>query len=231
MKKQKQKWYGVFDPDSSYSTVTSSWDEALAFQMAVRNSHGRTLLLRKFQERDDAAYFSRCGRMRTVVAQRGGEEEAEGIIDVYTDGSASQGWAGCGVFFYTGSPMNVSSAFPFENHTNNRAELYAIFLAIHTVRRNKPRTRRLRVHTDSQYSINALTTWREAWTRSSFKGDTIANRDIVEMLWVEMDAASFAIEFVWVSGHSGIRGNHEADALANEGRTKAVQQPSSNNLT
>lgn len=190
--------------------------------MATRNSHGRTLLLRKFQARNDAEYFSRTGRLRPLT-----DSVIDGTVDVYTDGSASQGRAGCGVFFGTNSPRNIACAFPFDNHTNNRAELYAIYLAICAVSDMHPR--RLRIHTDSRYSINALTTWRDAWTRTSFKDNTIANRELVEMVWARMDTVSFAIEFVWVRGHAGSHGNHGADALANAGR--ALVPTTTNNTT
>jgi ribonuclease HI len=126
--------------------------------------------------------------------------DEKNIPIVYTDGSAIlRVNAGAGVFFGNGDNRNGSYRVPGEQ-TNQRAEAYAVIKALQSC--EGP----IRIITDSMYVINCLT---GIWSIN-------ANKDLFGVLQQEVGNRYIILE--WVKGHSGIRGNEEADRLANEGR-------------
>jgi len=222
-KKKKQTFYGLYGADRRRdSRVCETWDEASEYMTAVRNCAGKTLRYKKFHVRADAEFFARYGRAPSFIAER-----IPGRIVVYTDGSSRAGvTAGCGVFFDVGSPFNLAEPFTIGKRSNNRAELWAIKRAIDIVESSSASfdcaADVLVIHTDSSYSINALTVWRNEWQTTNFRDGTIANRDIIEQVWATIDNCSYSVEFEWVSGHAGIIGNEHADVLAKEGADKTT---------
>ena len=75
----------------------------------------------------------------------------------------------------------------------------------------------LRVHTDSNYVVKGMTSWLAGWKRRGWRTSSrqpVANRQ----LWERLDelASGRDIDFVWVKGHAGDRGNVLADAAAQE---------------
>jgi len=82
--------------------------------------------------------------------------------------------------------------------TNNIAELTALEQLLSTV---DPQAS-LEVRMDSQYAMNAVTTWLPGWRKRGWKtakGDPVANRDLV----VRIDAllAGRDVKFVYVPAH------------------------------
>lgn len=226
--KRKMSFYGVYDDEHYGSMVAQTWDEALAQQMAVRRMCGRTVRIKKFQERADAERYSHTG---SAAAEEDTKNDDD-VVYAYSDGSAAGGFGGCGVTFVGGDRRYADIAEPLPcppRATNNRAELYAIALAVRAV--TPPFPTRLVVRSDNDYAVNALTTWRPVWTASNFNGDTLANRELIESIWRTLDEAPFTVVIEWVSGHSGVAGNERADALAKEGREKASRQAAANNRT
>lgn len=104
------------------------------------------------------------------------------------------------------------------NTTNNRMEMTAILHALQQL----PSGTKATVHSDSQYCVNGLTTWRSGWKRKNWlkAGKPMPNRD----LWLAMEDQlnRLRVDFVWVRGHNGDVNNEMADKLATEGRLKAL---------
>eukprot|EP00973_Karenia_brevis_P026308 3628384-Karenia_brevis.AAC.1 len=148
---------------------------------------------------------------------------------VYTDGACSHNQdsrfrrAGSGIFYCHGDPRNVSTALPGWHQSNQRAELYAVVLALES--NEAP----LNIRSDSAYVVDGCTTHMWCWKWFSWRG--VDNVD----LWKRIDTllASRPPQstlFTKVKGHAKIEdvqqnivtpadlyGNHSADRLATAG--------------
>jgi len=135
---------------------------------------------------------------------------------IWTDGACpNNGYpnarAGYGVYF-EGKDWDISKRLKGKP-TNNRAELYAVYVALKRIyfRDDTPKTLHFRI--DNQIALNTLLK-----TRSSG-----ANWDIIEKLYKVRDiliSRGYKITGEWVKGHSGVEGNERADALASAGAQK-----------
>ena len=133
-------------------------------------------------------------------------------VDVFTDGACSGnpgpgGWGA--ILRYGAVEKELSGGEPAT--TNNRMELMAAIAAIEAMKS----TTHVRLHTDSQYVKNGITTWIHNWKRTGWKTSDkkpVKNVD----LWQRLDAAvkSHKVEWIWVRGHDGHVENERADALA-----------------
>jgi ribonuclease HI len=137
------------------------------------------------------------------------------VIEIYTDGACkgNPGVGGWGALLTSGG--HTRELFGGEAlTTNNRMELTAVIRALEALK--KPS--RVRLHTDSQYVQQGISSWIHQWKK---RGWRTAERKPVknEDLWRELDAlaARHQIEWIWVRGHAGHDGNERADALANRG--------------
>jgi ribonuclease HI len=97
--------------------------------------------------------------------------------------------------------------------TNNRMELMAAIEALRATG-DAP----VRLHTDSQYVKNGITSWINNWKRNGWRTSDrkpVKNKD----LWQALDAevAGRDIDWRWVKGHNGHEGNERADELARAG--------------
>lgn len=158
------------------------------------------------------------------------------IADVFTDGCChSNGQygarAGVGVYFGPNDPRNISARLTGEIQTNQRAELTAAIRALEygytSCRSGMPYY--MRINTDSEYTIKCLTEWGDKWVKNGWKtssGQPVSNVDLIRLgrqlisdlnMLYSQDGSSYRFEFRHVRGHSGIRGNEEADTLANDG--------------
>ena len=142
-------------------------------------------------------------------------------IQVYTDGSTTANGSrhaagGSGVWFGEQDPRNVSEPYGGDDTpTNQRCELWAIRRALETTPSDTP----LRILTDSKYCIGCLTVWCTNWERNGWKTASrgpVKNAALIQTMLDLMRHRT--VEFVYVKGHSHVRGNEEADRLANEGR-------------
>ncbi len=144
------------------------------------------------------------------------------MTHVYTDGStvdngAATARGGCGVWFGENDPRNLSVPYPGPA-TNQRCELYAVQLALEVPNVTQPLT----IYTDSKYVIGCITSWRHTWEQNGWKnskGHPVANASLIRDVLARLPP--YGVHFVHVKAHSGIRGNEEADRLANEGRVGA----------
>lgn len=139
-------------------------------------------------------------------------------VTVYTDGSArgngrTGAIAGYGVYWDDAKyhSLNLARRLAGPVQTNNRAELTAILRAVQVCPEpQKP----LRIFTDSQYAINALTKWLPGWQRNGWrtaKGEDVLNKDLMVALHSAFTKRSVHPTLVYVRGHMGTHGNEMAD--------------------
>lgn len=142
------------------------------------------------------------------------------VVEVYTDGACSgnPGPGGWGVLLRYGEHEKELFGGEAKATTNNRMELTAAIQALESLTRPVD----VRIHTDSTYVRNGITSWLGKWKRN---GWLTADRKAVKNadLWQRLDAAvaRHKVEWLWVKGHAGDPGNERADALANLGMERA----------
>jgi ribonuclease HI len=138
-----------------------------------------------------------------------------GEVHVYTDGACkgNPGVGGWGALLKYGK--HTRELFGGEPHTtNNRMEMTAVIRALESLNRQC----RIKLHTDSKYVQQGITSWIHDWKKRGWKTadkKPVKNED----LWRELDelAQQHDIEWIWVKGHAGHDGNERADELANRG--------------
>ncbi|RCH83712.1 Ribonuclease H1 [Rhizopus stolonifer] len=149
------------------------------------------------------------------------------ISVVYTDGASSNNGkgharAGYGVYWGDNDPRNASVRLPGSRQTNQRAEASAV---IHALESSQDGTDTLEIMTDSQYVINAVTTWSKAWIEKGWKtanGKEVQNRDLFERILKLIKSRKGEVKLTYVPGHRGVPGNEKADRLAVEGANKEL---------
>jgi ribonuclease HI len=146
-----------------------------------------------------------------------------GGVEIYTDGACSgnPGPGGWGAVLTYGGHTRELRGGEAAPTTNNRMELMAAIQALESLTRRST----VRLHTDSSYLRNGVTTWLTTWKRNGWK---TASRQPVknEDLWRRLDDAAgrHDIQWLWVKGHAGDPGNERADALANQGMAESVER-------
>ncbi|HWA11972.1 MAG TPA: ribonuclease HI [Burkholderiales bacterium] len=142
------------------------------------------------------------------------------LVEIYTDGACkgNPGPGGWGAWLKSG--MHQKEIFGGEAQTtNNRMEMMAVIAALESLKRPSC----VKLHLDSQYVKNGISTWIHDWKRRGWK---TADRKPVknEDLWRRLDAAvqGHEIQWIWVKGHAGDPGNEKADQLANRGVEAAL---------
>jgi ribonuclease HI len=136
-------------------------------------------------------------------------------VDIFTDGACrgNPGPGGWGALLRSG--QHEKELFGGEpDTTNNRMELTAVIRALEALTRPV----KVRVHTDSTYVQQGISSWIHGWKRNGWKTkakEPVKNAD----LWQALDAAAarHEVEWLWVKGHAGHPENERADALANKG--------------
>tara|TARA_B100001750_G_C15316640_1_gene500035 strand:+ start:104 stop:538 length:435 start_codon:yes stop_codon:yes gene_type:complete len=137
------------------------------------------------------------------------------IIEIYTDGACrgNPGPGGWGALMISSKHRKTIHGGE-TNTTNNRMELTAAIKALNALKG----PRKVLLHTDSTYVMNGINDWLPRWKVRGWK--TAAKKPVKNQdLWQALDEAIalHEIEWKWVRGHSGVPGNEEADALANQG--------------
>jgi len=141
-------------------------------------------------------------------------------VEIYTDGACSgnPGPGGWGAVLRYGNHEMELHGGESKLTTNNRMELMAAIQALESLTRPSV----VRLHTDSVYVRNGVTTWLAGWKRNGWR--TSAKQAVKnEDLWRRLDAAAakHEVHWLWVKGHAGNPGNERADALANRGMDEA----------
>ncbi|KAI5300559.1 hypothetical protein KEM55_006606 [Ascosphaera atra] len=156
----------------------------------------------------------------------------EGLLKIYTDGSTLGNGklgaqAGYGVYFGPGDERrNVSEPLPGSRQTNQRAELTAILRALDIA----PRSRDVKIFTDSKYAINCVTVWCQKWRTNNWQtsgNKPVENKDLITTIIdkiEERDSLEAKTLFEWVRGHNNDPGNEAADKLAVEGARRIVEK-------
>lgn len=137
------------------------------------------------------------------------------VVEIYTDGACSgnPGPGGWGALLrFDGTEKELKGGA--RETTNNRMEMTAAIEALSALKRRC----RVRLHTDSTYLKDGITSWIHNWKRNGWK--TAAKKPVKnEDLWRQLDAllADHEIEWHWVKGHAGHPENERADELARAG--------------
>ena len=137
------------------------------------------------------------------------------VIEIYTDGACSgnPGPGGWGALLRWRD--REREIFGSEGETtNNRMELMAAIQALEAL--NRPS--RVRLHTDSNYVKEGITSWIHNWKKKGWK--TSKRKPVKNVdLWQRLDAAlgRHEVDWRWVRGHTGHPDNERADALARRG--------------
>ena len=131
------------------------------------------------------------------------------MLQIYVDGACSNNQnqvfakARSGAYFPS-LKKGVSRDLSGEVHTNNRAELDAIILALEQLQEMGKAELDVTIFSDSKYAMNIAT---KLWKNKN-------NHDLVEKLWKQMAAHKGQIKFEYVRGHSKDENNDMADKLA-----------------
>lgn len=144
------------------------------------------------------------------------------IHSIYTDGACSGnpgpgGW-GTVIYFADGSVQELGGGDA--QTTNNRMEMQAAIRALeYLVATEAPPNQPISLYTDSEYVKNGITQWLAGWKKKGWKtaaGKPVLNQD----LWRLLDqlqsqvATKVALQWRYVKGHSGDRGNDRCDEIA-----------------
>ena len=114
---------------------------------------------------------------------------------------------------------NIGEPLEGTPQTNQRAELAAILRALEVA----PLDQKVMIITDSYYSIDCLTKWKNGWIRNGWKtakGAPVLNQDLIKGVLAKIEErkkTGSKTEFEWVKGHSQSQGNIAADELAVRG--------------
>lgn len=166
------------------------------------------------------------------------------MIDIYTDGSCGAkdrcgGWAFVAVqrskkFEPDAMPKHampddktVHRSGGERDTTVNRMELMAIYRALTFVQSKNMKRSKIRIFSDSAYSIGSLNDWHRTHRTSRWKnsqGEPIANMKLIRTTLVLLHdlKQQHDIVFVKIKGHSGHHYNEEADRLASAERAKRL---------
>lgn len=149
-------------------------------------------------------------------------------IKVFTDGSCMKrhnGYiCGYGIHFPNKELPDISRHFTHEPLTNQRAELFAIYVALIIIRKMLTYSKII-IYTDSMYSINCATKWLDNWNENEWKTSNnkpVKNQDILKPLHSLIKKLGTRLEFVHVHSHTSgsdpmTIGNSIADKLATDG--------------
>jgi ribonuclease HI len=158
-------------------------------------------------------------RTATPGEAENGADDTSTVI-IHTDGACSgnPGPGGWGAVLRYGEHHRELTGGDPGPTTNNRMELTAAIEALEVLTRPSS----VRLHTDSTYLRNGITSWMAGWKRNGWRTSErqpVKNAD----LWQRLDAACsrHRVEWRWVKGHAGDPGNERADALANLGVAQA----------
>ncbi|KFM79439.1 Ribonuclease H1, partial [Stegodyphus mimosarum] len=242
-KRSRQCYYAVHR--GKRPGVYHTWTECEAQIRDFQNAS-----YRKFDNEEEALDYVRTGGIvkaskreirnihynnRVIKRTRSENKDCEYILAnpdecvvIFTDGASAQNGkvrarAGIGVYWGPNHPLNTSKRLS-GRQTNNRAEIHA---AIHALRQaNLIGAKKVKLYTDSQFLIHAITDWIKKWKSNGWKlvnGDPVVNKD--DFIDLESACENLDIEWIFVKAHARNHGNDEADRLAVAG-SKLLLEPS-----
>lgn len=142
-------------------------------------------------------------------------------IIIYTDGSSlgNPGPGGWGSVLLFPDLKVIELGGREKESTNNRMEMTAGIEALKEIEKRKTKAKVIKICTDSSYLLNGITMWIYAWVKNNWITKTkepVLNKDLWEILYkVESNLKNkYKIEWVKVSGHSGVHLNERCDQIA-----------------
>lgn len=133
-------------------------------------------------------------------------------VTIYTDGSSlgnpgAGGWAA--LLIYNQQKKTISGNA--QNATNNQMELTAAIQGLKTLK--EPCI--VKLHTDSQYLRQGITSWIHNWKRNNWRSSAKTAVKNVE-LWQKLDKLNkyHQVSWYWVKAHNGHEFNELVDKLA-----------------
>ena len=150
------------------------------------------------------------------------------MITIYTDGACRKdkrnqntgngGWAS---IIFVNDKKIIKRGYAIDT-TSNRMEITAAVKSLNFVLKTGV-DEQITLKTDSKYLKNGITKWIQIWKENgwlTYHKEPVRNKD----LWVKLDllVRNLNVKFVWISSHSGIRYNEEADKVARTESGKAV---------
>jgi ribonuclease HI len=147
--------------------------------------------------------------------------ETKTIQSIYTDGACSGnpgpgGW-GTVIYFTDGSVHELGGAE--SQTTNNRMEMQAAIEALEFLLAAE-QTEAIVLYTDSEYVKNGVTQWLKGWKQKGWKtaaGKPVLNQDlwrVLDALQEKVTQQGASLQWRYVKGHSGDRGNDRCDEIA-----------------
>lgn len=107
----------------------------------------------------------------------------------------------------------VEKSCGYVKTTNNRMEILAIISFLEEFQEPT----KIKVYSDSQYTIDSVTKWIYGWMRNNWttsQGQPVKNKDLFERLFKLVKFHT--VTFIKVPAHTGIPENERADELAKE---------------
>ena len=170
------------------------------------------------QENDEKCMYTLIDKMNDKLINKINNNE----IIVYTDGSCIKrryNEGGCGIHFPNNEFADISEKFLQKPITNQRSELYSIFIAINTIiHHDIYKNYKIIIYSDSEYSIHSLSKWCKGWESNKWRrsdNSELKNLDIIIPLYELYK--KYNISLIHVRSHCGITGNEIADKLARAG--------------
>lgn len=137
------------------------------------------------------------------------------MIEVYADGSCNSKNVGGWAYMYRYRDKTYSKSACIPNATNNQMELFAVLMALRSIKRNGFVRHRIVVHTDSAFVVDSFNNHLSRWeTNGWLKTDNSPVK--LTDLWQEIGVLrkKLDVKLKWVRGHVGIPGNEVVDHMA-----------------
>lgn len=133
---------------------------------------------------------------------------------IYTDGSFRRPRYGAyaAVILVDDKHTSTLQGHVFDT-TINRMEFTAVIEALASITEASTIT----IYSDSLLVVNSINKWLKFWRSNNWKGyggQSIANQDLLERLWLLMQ--THTVKAHWVKGHSGDKWNETCDKIAQD---------------
>lgn len=190
-------------------------NEFITFDPSITTKNDLTECFRIFANPNDASKHQ---------AKRGLDPRANlrhPSISIYTDGACldngkTNAQCGSSIWFAPEDPRNKAIKVPGPAQSNQIGELVAVIEAI----QNQPIFYLLKIHTDSKYVIDGLTSHLSDWDNIGWIA--VQNVKFFQKVAYLLQRRSASTQFKWIKGHNGDPGNKGSDELTKEGANKAL---------